>query len=176
MMSRRIVLLLTGVLLLAGLVFYQSSVTAKTAPEKRTSHQIKLQVLFRTGTVKITQPDGKEIVVKKGQPLPVLPSGSQITVLSGMLLLQMGETIVNIEKSESVLIAINEAGAGVLTAMIGQIEVITANKEKKILFRGTSLNTATGETNIPEVEQEVLGSEAGPSESEASADSPQSRN
>lgn len=173
MMSRRtIVLLLTGVILLAGLVLHQSSVNAKTSPRKGAFHQIKLQVLFRTGTVKITQPDGREIIVKKGQPLPLIPSGSQITVLSGVLLLQMGETLVNIEKAESVLIAINEAGAGVLTAMIGEIEVITANKEKKVLSRGTSLNTATGETKIPEVGEEVLVSEAEPAESEASADSP----
>jgi len=37
----------------------------------------------RTGAIKIFMPDGKQIVVEKDKPLPLIPDGATITILAG---------------------------------------------------------------------------------------------
>ena len=37
----------------------------------------------RTGATKIYMPDGKQIVVKVNEPMPVIPEGASVTILAG---------------------------------------------------------------------------------------------
>lgn len=53
-----------------------------------------IKILNLQGTVEIQTPDGKGVVVKAGDPLPKVPPGSRVRVLSGNVVLQAGKAAV----------------------------------------------------------------------------------
>lgn len=54
----------------------------------------EIKILNLQGTIEIQTPDGKGVVVKPGDPLPKIPAGSRIRVLSGNVVVQAGKTAV----------------------------------------------------------------------------------
>lgn len=91
----------------------------------------------RTGTIKITRPDGIVLTVNKDEPLPAIPSGSTVEVLSGGIDIAPTEGFIQVVVGNSV--ATVKAGDRLTASIVpetkmasfksdsGQISVITGN-------------------------------------------------
>jgi len=96
----------------------------------------------RTGTVKITKPDGSVFIVTKDQALPDIPSGSTVEILDGsayiapadaLINLVVGNSISVIEAGDRVSISFDPAtGDSVFRVSAGEITVTTGNTKTTI--------------------------------------------
>ena len=156
-MSRKfgMVSMLLGVILASMLVFSMVS-WAQDA------------VTNRTGTIKITKPDGAVLVVNKDQSLPAIPSGSTIEILEGKADISPVEGFLKVIVSGSaaivgegeVITAFLDAKTGKadFAVVTGEIEVISGNTTVKLnggQEAQVSVNKATGVAEIRSVKGQI---------------------
>ena len=148
--------LLTGITVLMGIMLVQSFAATVEPEETEEVAPCPLQVMYRTGTVKITQPDGTVILVRKDEPFPDIMPGSSIYVITGILVLGIEGSTIIVESTECIVVSITETGEVIFTAMLGDIDVFTADKKKFTVGTGSSFDTAEEEfTEPPEFGEEV---------------------
>lgn len=118
-------------------------------------------ILNRTGTIKITQPDGTVLTVNSKEPLPVIPSGSTVEVLYGSIDIAPAEGFIQVVVANSV--ATVKAGDRV-TASIdpktkmasfksdsGKISIITGNTTAMVKAGQEALFSLDKRTGVVEV-------------------------
>lgn len=94
-----------------------------------------------TGEVKIVTPGGT-MTVKKGEPIPAIPSGSQIVVVSGDASVTAGKVTVNAGAGDS--FTINTTGAAVGIAVTGgSVSVVGADGKTQEVPSGTGVTLAS---------------------------------
>ena len=114
----------TKAILLTCLIFTVATVNAFAA----------IDVRDRTADLKIFMPDGKQIIVTKDKPLPTIPDGSTITILSGSAVIattgkstvsvSIGNYTVNVGEDSKVNLVLNEDKTVGATIILGRADVI----------------------------------------------------
>lgn len=84
----------------------------------------------RTGAVKIYMPDGKQIVVKVNEPMPVIPEGATVTILAGSATISTtgkssvqvsaGTYTLQIKEGSKINLTLNPDGTMTSTIIAGQ--------------------------------------------------------
>jgi len=113
----------------------------------------------RTGAVKIYMPDGKQIVVQVGDPMPVIPDGAVITILAGSatvsttgnstVTVSIGTYTVQLQENSKINLILNPDGTVSNTIILGGA---TVNRKGEAYRRPTfpgapELNILGGEEN-----------------------------
>lgn len=83
-----------------------------------------------TGAVKIYMPDGKQVVVKAGEPMPPIPQGAVITILAGSATINttgkstvnvsIGTYTVQVKEGSKINLTLNPDGTMTSTIIAGQ--------------------------------------------------------
>ncbi len=91
----------------------------------------------RTGTIKITNPDGTVLTVEKDESLPDIPSGAVVEILDGSMVVApakgfiqvvAGNSAATVKAGDRVLVSIDSAtGMADFKVNAGKINVVTAN-------------------------------------------------
>ena len=122
----------------------------------------------RSGTIRITTPEGRVFTVTKDQPLPAIPSGSTIEILEGKVDISPREGFVKvivsgsagiIEGGEVVIASLDPMTGNANYAVIsGEIEVISGNttvKLNKWQEAQINFNKTTGVAEIKSIKGEI---------------------
>lgn len=124
-MKMRIGIVLFGLLFTAA-VFVQSAHAAKI-------------VRKRTGTIEIVMPDGTKVKVTEKEPLPEIPSGSTINVLSGEVDVKPSAGFVNVVFG----------GTSVKVGSTGRVVASFNSKSGKTTFKyGGAVSITKGDTTV----------------------------
>ncbi|MFH1355229.1 MAG: hypothetical protein ABIH19_03680 [Candidatus Omnitrophota bacterium] len=154
-MKAKVVILCSAVLIM--IMVQTLSLAEQSHPrlrEPESAALIPMTVLARSGTIKITQPDGTILIIEPDQPLPDIFSGSKVEVINGEILFLTEDAIISIEANEGVIFSQSLlSGKAIITVTSGDIEIITKEKERIILSLGYSYYTATGEIVAPAMER-----------------------
>ena len=115
----------------------------------------------RTGTIKITRPDGIVLTVNKHEPLPVIPSGSTMEVLSGgidiaptegFIQVVVGNSVATVKAGDSVTASFEpKTKMASFKSNSGQISVITGNTTAMIKVSQEALFNLDKRTGVVEV-------------------------
>jgi hypothetical protein len=92
-----------------------------------------IDITDRTGTVQITMPDGTSVTVAANQPLPAIPDGATITMISGnanitttgssAVTVSIAGATVQVNSAATVSMILNQDGSVSITAVSGQASV-----------------------------------------------------
>ncbi len=115
----------------------------------------------RTGTIRITKPDGAVLTVNKSEPLPAIPSGSTVEILDGSMYVSpkegfikviAGNSVTNVEAGDRVIANINkDTGLADFKVNAGEINIVVGNTTVTV---GTNQRVRTGlnsKTGVAEV-------------------------
>ncbi len=118
----------------------------------------------RTGTIKITRPDGTVLTVGKDEPLPDIPSGSIIEVLdgsidiaptTGFVQLIVGDSAATVKAGDSVSATIDlETGMADFKTASGEVNIVIGNTTATVKAGQEALmglDRTTGEVSIKSV-------------------------
>ncbi len=99
----------------------------------------------RTGAIKIFMPDGKQIVVQKDDPMPVIPDGAIITILAGsatvgttgdsIVSVSVGTYTIQLKENSKVDLTLNPDGTMTSTIILGEA-LVTRKVEAFQTYRG----------------------------------------
>lgn len=108
-----------------AIFFFQSSLIAQGL------------ILNRTGTIRVTKPDGVVLVLEPSQALPDIPSGSKVEVLNGSIEIEplegfiqlvLGGSVATVKAGDNVSASIDEKTAiADFKIKTGQLNIITGN-------------------------------------------------
>lgn len=118
----------------------------------------------RTGTIKITKPDGTVLTVGKDEPIPDIPSGSTIEVLdgsidiaptTGFIQVVIGDSAATVKAGDSVSASIDlETGMAGFKTASGEINIVTGNTTATVKAGQKALmglDKRTGEVSIKSI-------------------------
>ena len=93
-----------------------------------------INVEKRTGDIKIFMPDGKQVVIKRNQPLPVIPDGAVITIMAGsavvsttgksVVSVSVGNYTIQVKEVSKVRFLLNSDGTASITVILGQTDIV----------------------------------------------------
>jgi hypothetical protein len=125
----------------------------------------EISVQNATGTISITMPDGAVVIVEPGQPIPAIPSGSTITVVSGTadisatgsdtVNVSINGSIATLSAGDQITVAVSASGDATLNVVSGEVAVQNADGTTETLSAGESTTTTpltvttTGGDTIP---------------------------
>jgi hypothetical protein len=121
----------------------------------------------RTGTIKVSMPDGTVLTIAANQPLPAIPDGAVITLVSGtasitttgasMVSVAIGGSTVQINSGSSVNLGLNSSGTANIATTSGQV-VVSNGGTKATLDTGDSVNVSVNSATSTGSFQVVSGS------------------
>lgn len=90
-----------------------------------------------TGTIRVTKPDGKVLVIEPSQALPDIPSGSKVEVLNGSIEIEpaegfiqlvLGGSVATVKAGDNITASIDEKTAiADFKVKTGQVNIVTGN-------------------------------------------------
>ena len=103
----------------------------------------------RTGAVKIYMPDGKQLVIQRNEPMPVIPDGATITILGGSAVISttgksvvpvsIGNYTLQVSEGSKVNLTLNPDGTVTSTIILGSVNI----DRKAEAFRNPRVPNAT---------------------------------
>ncbi|MEK7746367.1 MAG: hypothetical protein AAB576_06860, partial [Elusimicrobiota bacterium] len=91
-----------------------------------------MKIVSFTGQIQIKNPDGSITGVVPGAPLPEIPAGAEIQVLTGEAVFQSGDTVVQANAGDTFSFSAPAAGGQVSIAAVGEkteIKVVVGKTE-----------------------------------------------
>jgi len=145
------------VLSAATLFFLQNGLNAQTT------------ILNRTGTIKLTLPDGTVSIIGKEDALPDIPSGSRVEIINGSMDVEssagfiqvvVGDSIATVKAGDRVTASIDEPSnkKASFSVSAGQIKIITGNTSTMLEMGQEvklSLNKRTGQTEVSSIKGNI---------------------
>lgn len=135
-----------------AIFFFQSSLMAKEL------------ILNRTGTIRVTKPDGVVLVIEPDQALPDIPSGSKVEVLNGSIEIEpsegfiqlvLGGSVATVKAGDNVTASIDEKTAiPDFKVKTGRVNIITGNTATTLgvgQYAQVSLDKVTGITTVKSI-------------------------
>jgi hypothetical protein len=123
-----------------------------------------INISDRTGTVQINMPDGTTVIVTADQPLPVIPDGASITILSGVanisttgtsvVTVSIGDSTVQVSAGSTIALTLSANGTINVTASSGQA-VVTSNGTTTTLDSTSPTFELTAEPYTPPENPEI---------------------
>ncbi|MFH1723631.1 MAG: hypothetical protein ABII00_03300 [Elusimicrobiota bacterium] len=114
-----------------------SGVHAKPSKPAKGKAAVKMKILSFTGKLGFMLPDGKVVSVDAGAPIPEIPEGAEIVVLSGEALFEAGGVIVRADEGDSFTF---DASAGAV-----QIAATGKNTSLRVTAGGTEAIVGSGD-------------------------------
>ncbi len=110
----------------------------------------------RTGTLKITMPDSTVLIIAPGDPLPVIPDGATLEVVSGIAEISTtgastvqvvagGQTI-NVTPASTISISFEATGAVIVGVTEGSANIVTASGGTAHIDAGDQVRVGAGVT------------------------------
>ncbi|HBL15359.1 MAG TPA: hypothetical protein DD417_00985 [Elusimicrobia bacterium] len=114
-----------------------AAMTAFAQPGKKID---EMKILSFTGQVQIKMADGSVIGVVPGAPIPEIPAGAEIVVISGEAVFQAGNTVISANKGDSFTFAVSEGRIEVAATGTGSSIQVTVGKTEATVETGDKIS------------------------------------